>query len=177
MSVFYQLLKNTTRLEHVEELDDLFSNVLGNEKNLDMEIWGLKPEHDFPIKFNSTNFNYIGYIGMSKFIGRDDIRYIEFFHENKGCNGIIEPFIDMVINNLSKNKEKDIIVVPRVITTNDSELWTKYLSKYFTDIKGGEKFITKHKIPNKYLHWSELTKTLPRDTDLLDEYTDTVMNN
>jgi hypothetical protein len=166
MSVFYQLLKNTTRLEHVEELDDLFSTVLGNEKKLDMEIWGLKPEHDFPIKFNSTHFNYIGYIGMSKFIGRDDIRYIEFFHENKGCNGIIEPFIDMVINRLSKDKEKDIIVIPRVITAGDSELWTKYLSKYFTDIESGDKFVLKNNISHKKLEWNELTKTLPSKPEL-----------
>ena len=141
MSVFYQLLKNTTELEQVTEMDDLLSTVASDGK-LDMEIWGLKPERDFPIECNPKKFNYIGYIGLSKNEDRDDIRYIEFFHENKGCSGIIEPFIDMVSERLSTDK-KDMILIPRVVRSNKSDFWTKYLSKYFTDIKSGEKFITK----------------------------------
>ena len=160
MSVFYELLEQTTKLEQVEELDDLFSTTMSDGK-LNMEIWGLKPDHNFPIKCNARNFNYIGYIGLSKLLGRVDIRYVEFFHENKGCDGIIDPFIDMVINRLSKDKKNDIILVPRSINTNTNDLWTKYLSRYFNDIDSGEKFLLRNNIPYHKLEWSELMKTLP----------------
>ena len=113
-------------------------------------------------------------MGLSKIVGREDIRYVEFTHEIEGCDGIIEPFVERIKELLNI---KNLIIIPRSINHKTRDLWTKYLSKYFTDIKGGEKFITKHKIPSKYLHWNELTKTLPCDTDLLDEYIDTVMNN
>jgi len=167
MSVFYKLLKNTTELEQVTEMDDLLSTVASDGK-LDMEIWGLKPERDFPIECNPKKFNYIGYIGLSKNEDRDDIRYIEFFHENKGCSGIIEPFIDMVSERLSTDK-KDMILIPRVVRSNKSDFWTKYLSKYFTDIKSGEKFIMKNKIAHQDLRWSELTKTLPSKPETMSE--------
>ena len=150
MSVFYQLLKNTTDPEQVVEMDELFSTIASDGK-LDMEIWGLKPDQDFPIECNPNKFNYIGYIGLSKI-------------ENKGCSGIIEPFIDMVSKKLSTNK-KDTILIPRVVRSNKSDFWTKYLSKYFTDIKSGEKFIMKNKLSHKDLHWNELTKTLPSKPD------------
>lgn len=163
MSVFYQLLKNTTDPEQVVEMDELFSTIASDGK-LDMEIWGLKPNEDFPIECNPKEFNYIGYIGLSKIEDRDDIRFIEFIHENKGCSGIIEPFIDMVSKKLSTNK-KDTILIPRVVRSNKSDFWTKYLSKYFTDIKSGEKFIMKNKLSHKDLHWNELTKTLPSKPD------------
>ena len=70
----------------------------------------------------------------------------------------------MVSKRLSTNK-KDTILIPRVVRSNKSDFWTKYLSKYFTDIKSGEKFIMKNKLSHKDLHWNELTKTLPSKPD------------
>ena len=176
MSLFYQLLKNSTSVSHTKELDDLFSSVISDGENV-IEIYKLTSKPDiFPKDITPTEKD-IAYMGLSKLDEREDIRYVEFTHEIEGCDGIIEPFIEMIKDDVNNKKIKNLIIIPRSINHKTRDLWSKYLSKYFTDIKGGEKFITKHKIPNKYLHWSELTKTLPRDTDLLDEYTDTVMNN
>jgi len=173
MSLFYQLLKESTLISHQEELDALFSSVINGGEN-DIELYKLTAmEGKFPNEIAKKG-ECIAYMGLSKIDGREDIRYVEFTHEIEGCDGIIEPFIERIKELLTI---KNLIIIPRSINHKTRDLWTKYLSKYFTDVKGGEKFITKHKIPNKYLHWSELTKTLPRDTDLLDEYTDTVMNN
>ena len=173
MSLFYQLLKNSTSVSHTKELDDLFSSVISDGENV-IEIYKLTSKPDiFPTEIADLKTD-IAYMGLSKLDEREDIRYVEFTHEIEGCDGIIEPFIERIKELITI---KNLIIIPRSINHKTRDLWTKYLSKYFTDIKGGEKFITKHKIPNKYLHWSELTKTLPRDTDLLDEYTDTVMNN
>ena len=176
MSLFYQLLKNSTSVYHTKELDDLFSSVISDGENV-IEIYKLTSKPDiFPKDITPTEKD-IAYMGLSKLDEREDIRYVEFTHEIEGCDGIIEPFIEMIKDDVNNKKIKNLIIIPRSINHKTRDLWSKYLSKYFTDIKGGEKFITKHKIPNKYLHWNELTKTLPRDTDLLDEYTDTVMNN
>lgn len=173
MSLFYQLLKDSTTISHQEELDALFSSVINGGEN-DIELYKLTAaEGKFPTEI-SKNGKCIAYMGLSKIDGREDIRYVEFTHEIEGCDGIIEPFIERIKELLNI---KNLIIIPRSINHKTRDLWTKYLSKYFTDIKGGEKFITKHKIPNKYLHWNELTKNLPCDADLLDEYTDTVMNN
>ena len=38
MSVFYELIEQTTKHEQVEELDDLFSTTMSDGK-LNMEIW------------------------------------------------------------------------------------------------------------------------------------------
>ena len=173
MSLFYQLLKDSTTISHQEELDALFSSVINGGEN-DIELYKLTAvENKFPTEIAEKG-KCIAYMGLSKIDGREDIRYVEFTHEIEGCDGIIEPFIERIKELITI---KNLIIIPRSINHKTRDLWTKYLSKYFTDIKGGEKFITKHKIPNKYLHWNELTKTLPCDTDLLDEYTDTVMNN
>ena len=173
MSLFYQLLKDSTSISHQEELDALFSSVINGGEN-DIELYKLTAfESKFPTKI-AKNGECIAYMGLSKIVGREDIRYVEFTHEIEGCDGIIEPFVERIKELLNI---KNLIIIPRSINHKTRDLWTKYLSKYFTDIKGGEKFITKHKIPSKYLHWNELTKTLPCDTDLLDEYIDTVMNN
>ena len=176
MSLFYQLLKNSTTVSHKKELDDLFSSVISDGENV-IEIYKLTSKTDIFPKDIADSETDIAYMGLSKLDEREDIRYVEFTHEIEGCDGIIEPFIEMIKDDVNDKKNKNLIIIPRSINHKTRDLWTKYLSKYFTDIKGGEKFITKHKIPNKYLHWNELTKTLPRDTDLLDEYTDTVMNN
>jgi hypothetical protein len=173
MSLFYQLLKDSTNISHQEELDALFSSVINGGEN-DIELYKLTViEGKFPTEI-AKNGECIAYMGLSKIDGREDIRYVEFTHEIEGCDGIIEPFVERIKELLNI---KNLIIIPRSINHKTRDLWTKYLSKYFTDIKGGEKFITKHKIPSKYLHWNELTKTLPCDTDLLDEYIDTVMNN
>tara|TARA_B100001175_G_scaffold82485_1_gene69090 strand:- start:8312 stop:8833 length:522 start_codon:yes stop_codon:yes gene_type:complete len=173
MSLFYQLLKDSTNISHQKELDALFSSVINGGEN-DIELYKLTAvENKFPTGIAEKE-KCIAYMGLSKIDGREDIRYVEFTHEIEGCDGIIEPFIERIKELITI---KNLIIIPRSINHKTRDLWTKYLSKYFTDIKGGEKFITKHKIPNKYLHWNELTKTLPCDTDLLDEYIDTVMNN
>ena len=83
MSVFYELLEQTTKLEQVEELDDLFSTTMSDGK-LNMEIWGLKPDHNFPIKCNARNFNYIGYIGLSKLLDETIFVTLNFFMKIKG---------------------------------------------------------------------------------------------
>ena len=158
MSVFYELLKKSTKLVQVEEMNDLFSTVASDGK-LDMEIWGLKPEQNFPVECNPKNFGYLGYIGLSKPDGRDDLRFVEFFHENKGCDGIIEPFIEMVLNRLSKDK-KEMIMIPRIVRCKMMNFWAGYLKKYFTNVQSGERFILKNKIP-KVLNWVELTKIMP----------------
>ena len=173
MSLFYQLLKDSTNISHQKELDALFSSVINGGEN-DIELYKLTAvEHKFPTGIAEKE-KCNAYMGLSNIDGREDIRYVEFTHEIEGCDGIIEPFIERIKELITI---KNLIIIPRSINHKTRDLWTKYLSKYFTDIKGGEKFITKHKIPNKYLHWNELTKTLPCDTDLLDEYIDTVMNN
>lgn len=176
MSLFYQLLKNSTSVSHTKELDDLFSSVISDGENV-IEIYKLTSKPDiFPKDITPTEKD-IAYMGLSKLDEREDIRYVEFTHEIEGCDGIIEPFIEMIKDDVNNKKIKNLIIIPRSINHKTRDLWTKYLSKYFTDIKGGEKFITKHKIPNKNLHWNELTKTLPCDNNLFGEYNDTVMNN
>tara|TARA_Y100000389_G_scaffold4106_1_gene3903 strand:+ start:2393 stop:2914 length:522 start_codon:yes stop_codon:yes gene_type:complete len=173
MSLFYQLLKNSTTVSHKKELDDLFSSVISDGENV-IEIYKLTSISEiFPTEIAKSETD-IAYMGLSKLDEREDIRYVEFTHEIEGCDGIIEPFIEMIKED---KKNKNLIIIPRSINHKTRDLWSKYLSKYFTDIKGGEKFITKHKIPNKNLHWNELTKILPNDNDLFGEYNDTTMNN
>ena len=163
MSVFYELLEQTTKLEQVEELDDLFSTTMSDGK-LNMEIWGLKPNEDFPWYPEDSKHTYLGFICLSKDEGRDDIRFVEFYHENKGCEGIILPFLDILSSKLnSKDNEihvKNVITIPRTISKQDRDVWTQYLQKYFTDIESGEKFISKYKIPSG-ISWYELRNTLP----------------
>ncbi len=166
MSLYYQLLKKHTKLEEVKDMNDVFSNILSGRK-LKMEIWGLKPMDDFPWKSKDSKHNYMGFIGLSKDEGRDDIRFVEFYHENEGCEEIILPFLDILLSKLNSNDNemanihvKHFILIPRNVSVYDRDLWTQYLQKYFTDIESGEKFISKHKIPD-VLNWSELKKTLP----------------
>tara|TARA_B100000405_G_scaffold225609_1_gene160776 strand:- start:710 stop:1231 length:522 start_codon:yes stop_codon:yes gene_type:complete len=159
MSVFYELLKKSTNLVQVEEMNDLFSSIASDGK-LDMEIWGLEANDSFPDKCNPKQFDSLSYIGLSKPDGREDLRFVEFFYENKGCEGIIEPFFEMLSKKLSDDGKKNMIIVPRVIRNKTKEFWKIYLKKYFTDIQSGEKFIAKNKIP-PVLVWNELTKIMP----------------
>ena len=163
MSLYFQLLKNHTSLEHVKDMNDVFSNILSG-RNVDMEIWGLKPNEDFPWYPEDSKHTYLGFICLSKDEGRDDIRFVEFYHENKGCEGIILPFLDILSSKLnSKDNEihvKNVITIPRTISKQDRDVWAQYLQKYFTDIESGEKFISKYKIPSD-ISWYELRNTLP----------------
>tara|TARA_B100000427_G_scaffold310032_1_gene299533 strand:- start:5872 stop:6393 length:522 start_codon:yes stop_codon:yes gene_type:complete len=159
MTIFYELLKKSTNLVKLEEMNELFSAVASDGK-LDMEIWGLEADANFPDKCNPKKFESLAYICLSKPDGRDDLRFVEFFHENKGCEGLIAPFFEMLSKELSGDNKKSVIMVPRVIPVKTREFWKMYLKKYFTDIQSGEKFIAKHKIPN-VLTWNELTEIMP----------------
>ncbi len=159
MSVFYELLRKNTSLEQVEEMNDLISTVVSNGQ-LDMELWGLRPDNNFPSECNPMDFDYLGFIGLSKPEGKESIRFVEFVHENKGCEGIMKPFLERLVKHLSKDDKKDMLLIPRVIRSKSKEFWKEYLHKYFTNIQDGENFIIKKKIPD-VLNWEELTKFIP----------------
>ena len=61
MSVFYELLKKSTNLVQVEEMNDLFSSIASDGK-LDMEILGLEANDSLPDKCNPKQFDYLSYI-------------------------------------------------------------------------------------------------------------------
>ena len=93
MSLFYQLLKNSTTVSHKKELDDLFSSVISDGENV-IEIYKLTSISEiFPTEIADSETD-IAYMGLSKLDEREDIRYVEFTHEIEGCDGIIEPFIE-----------------------------------------------------------------------------------
>jgi len=171
MSLYYQLLKKHTKLEEVKDMNDVFSNILSG-RELEMEIWGLKPNEDFPWESEDSKHNYLGFIGLSKMGVRDDIRTVEFYHENKGCEEVMLPFLEILSSKLNlDDKEvnihaKRVIIVPRNISNNDRDLWTQYLQKYFTNIESGERFIDKHNIKMRNVgNWGELLYTMPK-TDM-----------
>ena len=60
MSVFYELLKKSTSLEKVEEMNELISTIL-SDGQLDMDLWGLKPDGNFPSECNPMDFEYLGF--------------------------------------------------------------------------------------------------------------------
>lgn len=158
MSVFYELLKKSTSLEKVEEMNELISTIL-SDGQLDMDLWGLKPDGNFPSECNPMGFEYLGFIGLSKPEGKENLRFVEFVHENKGCGGIMKPFLERLTKHLSKDK-KDMLLIPRVIRPKSKEFWKECLSKYFTNIQDGENFILKKKIPD-VVNWVELTNIIP----------------
>ena len=162
MSLFFNLLKKHTDIVELKDMNDVMSSALGFIEPIDVEVFALKPKDDFPAELGDNK--YLGYICLSKVGDRKDIGLGQFYHENKGCEGIILPFLDILSSKLnSKDNEihvKNVITIPRTISKQDRDVWTQYLQKYFTDIESGEKFISKYKIPSD-ISWYELRNTLP----------------
>jgi len=95
MSLFYQLLKDSTTVSHQKELDALFSSVISGGENV-IELYKLTAISGiFPTEIADSGTD-IAYMGLSKLDEREDIRYVEFTHEIEGCDGIIEPFIERI---------------------------------------------------------------------------------
>jgi len=164
MSLFFNLLKTHTDIIEPKDMNEVMTNALGLVIGVDVEVFALKPKDDFPTELGDNT--YLGYICLSKLDDRKDIRIVQFYHENKGCEEITLPFLDMLVDKLSPKEgtmlnHKDMIIVPRIIHRSDRRMWTKYMKRYFEDIESGEKFYLKNKIPEN-VDWGFLKETLPQ---------------
>jgi hypothetical protein len=163
MSLFFNLLKTHTEIVQLKDMNEVMSNALGLFEPIDVEVFALKPKADFPTKLGDNT--YLGYVCLSKVSNRDDIRMIQFYHENKGCEEIILPFLNMLVDELSPKDGsvvdyREMIIVPYVIRS-ERRMWIKYMKRYFEDIESGEKFFLKNKIPEN-VDWECLLQTLPK---------------
>ena len=163
MFLFFNLLKKHTDIVELKDMNDVMSSALGFIEPIDVEVFALKPKDDFPAELGDNK--YLGYICLSKVGDRKDIRMVQFYHENKGCEEITLPFLNMLVDKLSPKVEtvvdyKEMIIVPYVIRS-ERRMWTKYMKRYFEDIESGEKFYIKNKIPEN-VDWECLLETLPR---------------
>src|SRR6056300_1672271 len=127
MSLFFNLLKTHTEIVQLKDMNEVMSNALGLFEPIDVEVFALKPKADFPTKLGDNT--YLGYVCLSKVSNRDDIRMIQFYHENKGCEEIILPFLNMLVDELSPKDGsvvdyREMIIVPYVIRS-ERRMWTK----------------------------------------------------
>ena len=89
-----QFLKTHTEIVQLKDMNEVMSNALGLFEPIDVEVFALKPKQGFPTELG--NNTYLGYVCLSKVSNREDIRMIQFYHENKGCEEITLPFLNIV---------------------------------------------------------------------------------
>ena len=177
MSLTYELLKNCTTIVELFDVNELFSELVGEK----CKVYGLRADFGYPDRLIPKDmYKYIAYIGISNRkleTSYGQAQFIEFYYEPKDI-GILEHFFDMYLES-----EKEILkqcgykqdeyftveLFPSEITIKNLEFWKMYLDNEYgvNDRISLRDFLDDYEITYQIDH-ERLYDHLPENIDDLD---------
>ena len=177
MSLTYELLKNCTTIVELFDVNELFSELVGEK----CKVYGLRADFGYPTHLLPKNtYKYIAYIGISNRkleTSYGQAQFIEFYYEPNDI-GVLEHFFDMYLES-----EKDILkqcgckddeeftveLFPSKITKKNLMFWKWYLDEQYgvNDKISLRDFLDDYEITYQIDH-DRLYDYLPENIDDLD---------
>jgi hypothetical protein len=164
MSLIYELTKQAVTIERLPKLDGILSSFRSDKfaHGTYSQVYGVKPEHNFPRECNPKHLDHVAYFGVSSF--NDKMHILDFMYEEKYENGmrmgILEPALQMLVKDGLKT-----MIVPRHISEEWIDFWMNYFKNEFKCRKTLLHFIEKYNLHGS-VDWTELYNTLSDDMDL-----------
>ena len=177
MSLTYELLKNCTTIVELFDVNELFSELVGEK----CKVYGLRADFGYPTHLvPKSTYKYIAYIGISNRkleTSYGQAQFIEFYYEPNDI-GVLEHFFDMYLES-----EKDILkqcgckgdeeftveLFPSKITKKNLLFWKWYLDEQYgvNDKISLRDFLDDYEITYQIDH-DRLYDYLPENIDDLD---------